>query len=418
MKKKKILIAIAFLCLLTTAATLSLAWLNRSSFVPPAYANANYIFYEAPPAVNEPLAGPQGLYARYCALMDASSRTVLFEKDGNVPVPMASTTKIMTCVLALELCPPDMICTVSAYAASMPDVQLNLNRGEEASLKDLLYSLMLQSHNDSAVAIAENAALFYIKNSEDVPMETRRKFADCSLAAMEESLSRELVAFFAGLMNEKARELGCEQTYFITPNGLDASDENGIHSTSAIDLCKIMAYCIKNEHFLAITGASSYAFSSSRRSYSLSNANAFLRMMDGVLSGKTGFTGDAGYCYVCALKNDGRVYVCAVLACGWPNNKTYKWKDTKKLMSFGIQNFFPHRLTNEIPLPLLLIDQEKQSYARPSLPESFDASFLMSGRENLLYEYDLTGLNALSPHLVLKIHLNGRCVSEIPARLP
>lgn len=265
---------------------------------------------------------PEQLYSLSAVLMDADNGRVLFEKDGYTVRANASTTKIMTCILAIESGSLDELVTVSKYAASMPDVQLGVREGEQYILNDLLYSLMLESHNDVAVAIAEHI-------SGDV-------------------------GSFAKLMNEKAIELGCANTHFITPNGLDASEETEegvkIHGTTAADLARIMSYCIKNEEFLKITQTMSYTFSSRRvdengkqvigeRKYTVNNKNAFLTMMDGVLSGKTGFTGDAGYCYVGALESDGRRFVIALLGCGWPNNKTYKWSDSKKLFNYGMENY-------------------------------------------------------------------------------
>ena len=185
---------------------------------------------------DEKSGGPGGLYALSAVLMDADSGRVLFEKDGYVKRAMASTTKIMTCILALEYGNLTDMVTVSRYAASMPDVQLNMKEGECYVLEDLLYSLMLESHNDTAVAIAE-----HISGS---------------------------VENFAELMNEKAKNLGCTDTYFITPNGLDASKEvDGemkIHSTTARDLALIMSYCIKNEDFLRITRTSSFTFANKK----------------------------------------------------------------------------------------------------------------------------------------------------------
>ena len=126
---------------------------------------------------------------------------------------------------------------------------------------------------------------------------------------------------------------------------LDAKNENGFHHTTAADLSLIMRYCIKTsemaEQFLTITREGQYQFSDidGKNSYTCCNHNAFLQLMDGALSGKTGFTGNAGYCYVGALKRDDRTFIVALLACGWPNNKTYKWADTKKLMQYGISRF-------------------------------------------------------------------------------
>lgn len=271
------------------------------------------------------------LYARSAVLMDADSGRVLYEKNGYEPMPMASTTKIMTCILALEYGNLNDTVTVSSYAASQPKVHLGMRSGQEYRLEDLLYSLMLESHNDSAVAIAE-----HIGGS---------------------------VEGFANLMNQKARDLGCKDTYFITPNGLDASKqidgEEKIHSTTARDLARIMKYCIteseKSEDFLIITRTVSRSFSTidGKSNYGVNNHNAFLSMMEGALSGKTGFTSSAGYCYVGALTRDGKTYIVALLACGWPNNKTYKWSDTRKLMNYGLDNFQYQNVWQEISLPKL-----------------------------------------------------------------
>ena len=257
---------------------------------------------------------PSELYARYAVLMDAETGRILFSKSGDTEAPMASTTKIMTCILALENGTLTDKVSVSSEAASQPEVSLGMKEGQSFYLKDLLYSLMLESHNDTAVAIAE-----HIGGS---------------------------VSEFANMMNTKAEELGCMSTYFITPNGLDAEDENGIHHTTAQDLARIMKYCITEspakEQFLEITRTGSYTFSdcNGNGNYACTNHNAFLKMMDGALTGKTGFTADAGYCYVGALQNDDRTFIVALLACGWPNNKGYKWSDTRKLMTYGIENYF------------------------------------------------------------------------------
>lgn len=257
---------------------------------------------------------PSDLYAQSAVLMDADSGRILFAKSGQKERPMASTTKIMTCILTLENGNLSDTVAVSKNAAGQPEVKLGMKEGESYVLKDLLYSLMLESHNDSAVAIAE-----HIGGS---------------------------VEGFAGLMNKKAAELGCFHTYFITPNGLDARDEKGIHHTTAEDLARIMKYCImdseKSNEFVEITRTADYSFTdgSKSRSFQCTNHNAFLNMMEGALSGKTGFTADAGYCYVGALRQDDRTFIVALLACGWPNAKSYKWTDTRKLMTYGLENYF------------------------------------------------------------------------------
>ena len=177
---------------------------------------------------------------------------------------------------------------------------------------------MLESYNDAAVMIAE-----HIGGS---------------------------VEGFAAMMNEKAAGLGCGDTYFITPNGLDGvkTDEQGkehIHSTTASDLARIMRYCVTKsparDEFLKITQTQNHYFTdmAGKRSFNCYNHNAFLTMMEGVLSGKTGFTGGAGYSYVGAMENQGRTYVIALLGCGWPPHKTYKWSDARKLYTYGLEHF-------------------------------------------------------------------------------
>ena len=267
------------------------------------------------------------LYAQSAVLMDADTGRILYAKNAEEQRPMASTTKIMTLILALENANPDDIVMISDYAASMPDVQLHLRAGEHYRLGDLLYSMMLESHNDSAVAIAEHVA--------------------------------GTVPAFAVLMNAKARDIGCYATYFITPNGLDAENDTGVHSTTAADLARILRYCImqspKKEEFLKITRTNAYSFSDLEgiRTFTVGNKNAFLHMMEGALTGKTGFTGNAGYCYVGALRQEKRTFIVALLACGWPNNRSYKWSDTRKLMNYGLEHFTYRNVWQEPKLPEL-----------------------------------------------------------------
>ena len=249
------------------------------------------------------------LNARAAVLMDADSGRILYGKDADIVYPMASTTKIMTLIVALEHNEPDQVVTASAGASAMPEVRLGVHEGERYRMEDLYYAMMLESFNDAAVMIAEGTA--------------------------------GSVANFAELMNEKAVSLGCTQTYFITPNGLDAADEKGVHSSTAEDMARIMRYAIGNEDFLKITQTADYSFTDcdGKRSFAVHNKNALLTMMDGVLSGKTGYTADAGYCYVCAVKKDDRTFIAALLGSGWPPHKRYKWADVQTLLSYGDRNY-------------------------------------------------------------------------------
>lgn len=249
------------------------------------------------------------LNARAAVLMDADSGRILYGKNETMAFPMASTTKIMTLIVALEHNEPDQIVMASAGASAMPEVRLGVHEGERYRMEDLYYAMMLESFNDAAMMIAEGT----VGNVEN----------------------------FAELMNEKAISLGCTQTYFITPNGLDAADEKGVHSSTAEDMAKIMRYAIDNEDFLKITQTADYSFTDCdrKRSFEVHNKNVLLTMMDGVLSGKTGYTADAGYCYVCAVKKDDRTFIAALLGSGWPPHKGYKWSDVQTLLDYGDKNY-------------------------------------------------------------------------------
>lgn len=253
------------------------------------------------------------LYAHSAVLMDGDSGRILYGKNEDEVLPMASTTKIMTCILALELADKEEVCQVSANAQAQPKVHVGMREGETYYLGDLLYSMMLESHNDSAVCVAEHVG-----------------------GSVEE---------FARLMNEKAFQIGCENTHYVTPNGLDGEDGGGVHATTAADLARVMRYCVmeseKREEFLAITQTPSYSFQeiSGARSVSCVNHNTLLTLEEGTLSGKTGFTAKAGYCYVGAVHRDGKTLIGALLACGWPNNKGYKWSDMGKILDYGFETY-------------------------------------------------------------------------------
>ena len=323
------------------------------------------------------------LYAKGAVLMDGYTGRVLYEKNAAEAMPMASTTKIMTCILALEYGNPEDWVEVSAYAASMPDVQLGINKGERYRLGDLLLSLMLESHNDSAVAIAEHIASIRLEAEAAEPVKESGAAGNTEKTAATGSTektaaagstektaaagsgektaaqrtteeSKELVTVFAGLMNQKAREIGCENTFFITPNGLDASvvqeDAMGnpveqVHSTTAEELAQIMRYCVsqseKSRDFLELTQTrdASITEETGNRSFSCANHNRYLDMMEGAISGKTGFTGNAGYCYVGAVNQNGVYLIVSLLACGWPPSKNLKWQDMNTLVKYGLENY-------------------------------------------------------------------------------
>lgn len=292
-------------------------------------------------------------------LMDGENNRVLYEVNGYKEMPMASTTKIMTCIVTLENGNLNDVVTISPYAARMPDVQLNVRAGEQYYLRDLLYSLMLESHNDVAVAIAEHVG--------------------------------GTVEGFTTMMNDKARELECYNTNFVTPNGLDAEG----HYTTARDLAVISSYAIKNKDFLAITNTPSYQFKELKngsRSFSVSNKNKFLYMMDGAIGVKTGFTGKAGYCFVGAVKKPDRILISVVLGCGWPPSKNLKWTDTKRLMTYGIENYEKRQIFEEIDMEPIYVEKGQSDFIEADIKG--DLQLLLRKDEKIKIEYDIPDILA------------------------
>ncbi len=251
---------------------------------------------------NETISSELNLYAKSAVIIDASDGHIIYEKNCNEKLAMASTTKILTAIIALENCSMTEVVEVSKNAAGAPKVKLGLKEGEQYYLGDLLYSMMLESHNDSAVAIAEH------------------------IGGSEEGFSK--------IMNSKAYELGLFNSSFVTANGLD-SDE---HFSTAYDMSLLGSYAIQNEEFRKLVNSESHSFSEiNNKSYhSVNNINAYLSMDDTAIGIKTGFTNNAGYCFVGANEIEGKIYVSCVLACGWPNNKGYKWADMNKLVDYAI----------------------------------------------------------------------------------
>lgn len=244
------------------------------------------------------------LNAQAAVLIDANTGRVLYGVNENEPKAMASTTKIMTAIIALENANIKDKVTVGKNPTLAPKVKMNLSQGEELTLEQLMYALLMQSSNDAAVAIAE-----YVGGSVDN---------------------------FCDMMNKKAVELGCRDTFFETPNGLD----KGNHHSTAYDMALIGSYAIKNSEFVRISNTQNVHFRSNKRVYDITNKNQFLNSYNGALGIKTGFTGKAGHCFAGAAKRGDITLVSTVLACGWgQSGKSKKWADTKSLMDYGFENY-------------------------------------------------------------------------------
>lgn len=213
---------------------------------------------------------------------------------------MASTTKIMTCILALENSNLSNIVTVSKKAASIHGSTLGLKENMKISMQDLLYGLMLRSGNDCAIAIAEEVS-----------------------GSVEN---------FANLMNKKAKELNLQNTNFVTPHGLD--DEN--HFTTAYELALLTDYGLKNDTFRNIVSCKNYTFNFDGYSKTITNTNELLGNLSGVYGVKTGFTFEAGRCLVSSCRRNNLDIIVVVLGA---DTKRIRTQDSYNLINYIFNTF-------------------------------------------------------------------------------
>lgn len=239
------------------------------------------------------------LSAQSSVLMDLSSRRVLMENNAHLRRGMASTTKIMTAIIALEYGNLDDVVTVSYKASTVEGSSMWLKSGEKISLRSLLYGLMLNSGNDAATAIAE-----HIGGS---------------------------IEGFAEMMNKKAKELGLKDTSFTNPHGLD--DEN--HYTTAYELGKITCYAMENEIFCDIVNTKRKTIEGLENGINrtLTNHNKMLTLYDNADGVKTGFTKKCGRCLVSSATKDDLKLVAVTL------NAPDDWNDHKTMLNFGFDNY-------------------------------------------------------------------------------
>ena len=275
-------------------------------------------------------------HAQAAALVDVTSGRVLYSENGDTPLPMASTTKIMTAILAIELGNLNDNVKTSNRAFGKEGSSIYLHLGEVMTLKHLLYGLMLRSGNDAATAIAE-----HIGGSEEG---------------------------FVYLMNEKAAELGLEQTQFRNPHGLDAQG----HYTSAIDLAKLSAYALRNATFREIvkTKQISVPNPNDKWSYSWSNKNKLLRFYEGADGVKTGYTTVARRCLVSSATRNGQQLTAVTL------NDGNDWLDHEKMLNYGFVMYplrtlvkenhviegYPFRAMRDVRYPLTDEEQAEVSF--------------------------------------------------------
>ncbi len=270
-------------------------------------------------------ARPTGISARGAVLIEASSGKVVFGQNENTRLSMASTTKIMTALVALEQMPLDTLVTVTEKSVGIEGSSIYLTVGESLTLEDLLYALMLESANDAAETIAVAVA-------GDVPA-------------------------FAELMNQKALELGLTNTHFVNPHGLDAEG----HYTTAKELALLTVAALDNPDFRRICSTKRHTIPlhGNEGVRLLLNHNRLLSSYEGCIGVKTGFTKKTGRCLVSAAERDGVRLVAVTL--GAPND----WRDHTSLLDYGFSGYTCVNLC------------EVQSYSAPLPLVSGDCDFVM-----------------------------------------
>lgn len=238
-----------------------------------------------------------------CAiLMDPQTGIVLYSKNAHLRRPNASTTKIMTAILLIEHCKMDDIITASKNTSKTQFTSIHLMPGEKITVRDLLYGMMIRSANDAAVAAAEHIA---------------------------GSTSK-----FAAMMNKKAREIGCTDTHFITPNGLYAKG----HYTSAYDLCLMARYAMQYPIFNDVVNTRKYVLASrtkNKKDMVVFSRSRFMRDYYGADGIKSGYIKQSGHCYVGSATRNGWRLVSAVLKSGNAG------QDTAAMMDYAFANYMP-----------------------------------------------------------------------------
>ncbi len=258
-------------------------------------------------SVNQLQVGALEVSAKACIMIEAVTGNVIYEKNSHDRLPMASTTKIMTTILSLESGDLDTQFTVDSNAIKVEGSSMGLLEGDIVTKRALCYGMMLPSGNDSANATA------------------------IKLGGSFEN--------FAKMMNDKAKQIGMNDTLFVTPSGLD----EGGHCSTAYDMALLTRYALKNPDFREICGTYTAQVNFGNPPYDrwLKNSNKLLNMYDGVIGVKTGFTDDAGRCLVSACERDGVTLIVVTL------NAPNDWNDHMSLYDYGFSQVSMQSPINE-----------------------------------------------------------------------
>ncbi len=315
--------------------------------------------------------------AQSAVLLDAHSGRILFEKNSKQQLPMASTTKIMTGLLACESGKMDKYVKVSPFASGTEGSSLWLKPGEKLKLHDLTYGLMLKSGNDAAVAISE----FLAGNSEA----------------------------FALMMTQRAKEIGATNTSFKNPHGLD--DEN--HYTTAYDLALITREAMKNKLFAKIVSTKTYTIPNPNENWdrALKNHNKLLWRFDGCIGVKTGYTKRCGRCLVSYAERNGEELICVTL------NAPDDWNDHTYLLNYGFENYNCKNIAQKNDVAYeLLYDRENNRKVKLLYSENYKIAIKDNDKITTEIQTDVLKIPSEKGTAAGKIivYCNDSKISEIP----
>lgn len=321
------------------------------------------------PAGNVHAAAPPSTNAQAAALIDVTSGRLLYSHNGDAQLRIASLTKIMTAIVAIETGELSDMVKVGKNAYGVEGSSIYLQLDEEISLQHLLYGLMLRSGNDAAVAIAE-----HVGGSVDG---------------------------FVLLMNEKARDIGMTRTQFRNPHGLDAEG----HYSTAEDMAKLTAYALRNPVFREIVKTASIKVPNPHEKWDRlwRNKNKMLHLYEGADGVKTGFTKAAGRCLVSSATRNGQQLVAVTL------NDGSDWVDHSKLLDYGFERY-----------PLQVIYRAGTLLERSQLASPYTFAYPLAEEERGRVEIDvkMTEPDSLDARLGLKARavyrLDGRTIGQLP----
>ncbi len=316
---------------------------------------------------------PPDVSAESCILMDAQSGTVIYEKNPDSRMLIASTTKIMTALVALENGSPDDVVEIKPEWTAVEGSSMGLAPGEFCSMRELLYGLLLASGNDAGVALA------------------------CHTAGSEEQ--------FAELMNAKAEQLGMENSHFANPHGLDDT----AHYSTARDMAILAAEAMKNSELALIASTSEVRLGSNRY---FSNHNKLLRSCEGCIGLKTGYTSKAGRTLVSVCERDGTRLICVTLRDG------NDWADHAKLYDWGFEFYENLTVTNTkdvlYTLPVISGEGEKLNVKAGAELHLFVKKGAEISLSPSLPKFAYAGLEKGEQLGWLNVYADGEAVARVP----